>query len=98
MIPGRGPNPSRAKCKHCLRARKSVALCIVRGKVLKGSRWPEIVGEGGEQPRKGEEKGKENTKPANHFYLVVESASLEVGKRPGGLAVDIVSWLRPPVT
>ena len=70
----------------------------MRGKVLKGSRWPEIVGEGGEQPRTGEEKGKENTKPTNHICLVRESAALEVGKKPGGLAVEIVSWLRPPVT
>ena len=69
------------------------------GKVLKGSRWPEIGGEGGEQPIEREErKEKENTKPTKSLYRLIESAALDVGKRPGGLAVEIVSWLRPPVT
>ena len=53
--------------------------------------------EGRSQERE-ERKEKESTKPTKSPYLLIESAALDVGKRPGGLAVEIVSWLRRPVT
>ena len=63
--------------------------------------WPEKGREleRGRKPTGRRVKGKEGKqKPTKSLYQLIESAALEVDKRPGGLAVEIVSWLRSPVT
>ena len=55
------------------------------------------MGEGREANEEKGEKKRSKPKPAQIFYLWMESAAHDVERWPGGRAVAMVSWLRPPV-